>query len=104
MRLRLAYITCADAKQARALARKLLEERLVACANLVPRTETLYWWKGKIESAKEALLFCKTTAKNAPKVIKRVRQLHTYEVPCVLVLKVEKGNPKYIEWLCKECR
>ncbi len=104
MQLRLAYITCENQRQAKSLARKLLKERLVACANIIPRVETLYWWKGKLESCREALLLCKTTARNVPKLIKRVKQLHSYEIPCVLALKVEKGNQKYIDWLCRECR
>jgi len=104
MALRLVYITHENRRKAKALARRLVEERLVACVNIIPQTEAIYWWKGKVAECPEAALLCKTTPKNVPKLIKRVRQLHTYEIPCVLVLKVETGNKEYIEWLCKECR
>lgn len=104
MPLRLLYITCENRRQAKSLGLKLLKERLVACVNIISKIETTYWWKGKLESCSEALLLCKTTARNVPKLIRRVKQLHSYEIPCVLALKVEKGNPKYIKWLEGECR
>ncbi|MBS3062803.1 MAG: divalent-cation tolerance protein CutA [Candidatus Diapherotrites archaeon] len=102
--LRLVYVTHENHAKAKALARKLLKERLVACVNILPHTEAVYWWKDRIEACPEAALLCKTTAKNVPKLIKRIKQLHPYDIPCVLSLKVEKGNPAYLNWLEKECR
>lgn len=85
--------------QARALARTLLEERLVACVNIVPRIESIYWWDGAIENADEVLLIIKTKQDLVNKLVERIGNLHPYDVPEVLAVSVASGNRDYLQWV-----
>lgn len=95
----LIYITCKDKKEAEAIAKRLLEEKLIGCANIIKEIDSMYWWKGKIEAENEALLLCKTNEEKVDAVIERVTQLHSYDVPAVEAIKIEKGNKDYEKWL-----
>lgn len=96
--MKLIMSTCPE-KEADGLAEKLLEEKLVACVNIVTGLVSKYWWKGKIETDRESLLLMKTTPSLTGKVIERVRELHSYDVPEVIVCNIEQGNPDYLEWI-----
>lgn len=99
--LRVVFVT-APVKDAEQLARPLLEERLVACVNIIPKVGSLYWWQGRIERGEEALLVMKTSEALVERLIERVKALHAYEVPEVIALAVEAGNQAYIEWALGE--
>jgi periplasmic divalent cation tolerance protein len=88
-----------DIEIARTAARALVEERLAACANIIPRIESIYHWKGKIESGEEALVIFKTTRERYAAFEKRLRELHPYEVPEVVAVEIVKGLPAYLEWV-----
>ena len=92
-------LVMAPPKKAQILARQVLEERLAACVNVVRPVNSLYWWKGKIDHAEEALLIIKTTKHNVMRLMKRVRMIHPYEVPEILVLPVEAAHPPYVKWV-----
>ncbi len=98
----LVYITNPTKKAAQKIAKDLLQKRLIACANIFP-VESFYWWKGKIEKAKEFVLIGKTTEKNYGKIKKEIERIHPYEIPCVLKIKVEP-NEKFLAWLKKELK
>ena len=98
----LVYITCRDPAQAEAIARPLVGERLAACANLIPGMRSLYRWQGALESAEETVLILKTTAVRVPALSARVKQLHTYTVPCVVAVPVVDGSPEYLAWIAAE--
>ncbi len=98
----LLYITTKNHEEAARIADSLLEERLIACANLFSNMESRYWWKGKIESAQEAVLICKTDARNAELVTARILELHSYDTPCVLALPVHSGSADYLTWIEQE--
>ncbi len=93
----LAYITAANAKEARMIAESLLSQKLIACANLLP-IESMYVWKGKQQRQKEALLLCKTQKKLMKKIIAAVRAMHGYDCPCVVFVKIEDGDKRYLQW------
>ncbi len=93
------YITCKDEKEAKDIAKKLLEERLIGCANIIKEIDSIYWWKEKLEEQKEALLLCKTKRELGERVIERAKQLHSYEIPCIDVLEVKEGNEDYENWI-----
>ena len=95
------YIPCPNKESAAQIARTLLEEKLVACANIVPGMESLYWWEGKIETSSECILLLKTlkTSDAENRIQKRVSELHLYEVPCVMTLPVLGINAPYKKWL-----
>jgi len=92
-------VTAKDRAEARHIGERLVEERLVACANVVPGVDSTYWWKGKVERASEALLLMKTSSEKLDRLISRVKELHSYEVPEVLALPIERGSPEYLKWL-----
>jgi periplasmic divalent cation tolerance protein len=87
-----------DGAEAKKLTRFLIEEKLVACVNNFPINST-YWWKGSIEETQEMAMIAKTRAELVDRVIERVKQLHSYEVPCVVSWIIEKGNPDYLGWI-----
>jgi periplasmic divalent cation tolerance protein len=97
--LRFAYVTCADRAQAVAIGRALVEERLAACVNLIPGMHAIYRWQGAVEEADEVVLVAKTTAASVAALTDRVRALHSYTCPCVVVLPIVAGNPDYLAWL-----
>lgn len=100
---RIALVTAPDLKTARRLARAALEARLIACANLVPKIESHYWWQGKIERGSEVLLILKTTKANLAKLEKVILSLHPYDTPEFLVLPLQSGNRRYLKWLHTSC-
>jgi periplasmic divalent cation tolerance protein len=95
----LLYMTAPDQASAANIARTLLAERLIACANLLPGATSLYWWEGKIEEAGEVVVIAKSTAERTDAVIARVKQLHPYSCPCVVALPVVGGNDAFLAWV-----
>jgi periplasmic divalent cation tolerance protein len=96
---RVVLITASSGREARAIAQAVVREKLAACVNIVPGVRSLYWWKGKIESASEHLMVLKTQKTKVPALIRRVRALHSYTVPEVLALPVAKGHGPYLRWV-----
>ena len=92
-------VTAPDLKTARTLARAALAAKLIACANLVPKIESHYWWRGKIESATEVLLVLKTRKSKLAALEKLLLARHPYDTPEFLVLPVSAGSEKYLAWL-----
>ena len=99
MRPVIAYITTKDEAEAKKIGRDLLEKRLAACVNIFASMQSMYWWEGKINESKEAVLLAKTDSSKVDALIEAVKKSHSYTVPCVLTFPVEKGNPDYIRWL-----
>ena len=95
------YISSRDLDEARRIARTLVEERLVACANCWPIT-SVFRWEGAIEEGGEAAMICKTRTALVPDVIRRVKELHSYEVPCITSWKIDAGPADYLDWVGKE--
>ncbi len=103
-RFAIVLVTAPDLKTARVLAKSALSAKLIACANLVPRIESHYRWRGKIESGAEVLLVLKTTKTKLAALEKLVLARHPYDTPEFLVLPVSAGNRKYLDWLAASCR
>ncbi len=98
-------VTCGSRKEARKIARALVEQRLAACVSEigVPVAST-YRWKGKIESAKEFLLLIKTSKRRFAAVRDAVRMLHSYEVPEIIALPIAAGSLKYLDWIASSLK
>jgi periplasmic divalent cation tolerance protein len=99
---RLVLVTAPNINVARQLARAALKGRLAACANLIPRVESHYWWRGKIESGGEVLLQFKTRAGRLRKLERLILELHPYDTPEFVVLQLTAGTERYLAWLARE--
>ena len=96
------HCTVPDAKTAEAIARTLVEERLVACVNIVPGMRSVYRWLGAIEVADECLLVAKTADSRFEALRDRLIALHPYELPEVVAVKVQFGSTEYLDWVRRE--
>jgi len=96
------YSTIDDIKDARRIAKILVEEQLVACVNIIPNVESYYRWKGKTEDEKEIILIAKTTDQNIKKTLQRTKTLHPYEVPDIVVLPIIGGIKEYLDYITNE--
>jgi periplasmic divalent cation tolerance protein len=97
-------VTAGSAEEAARLGRLLVEERLVACANVLSSVRSIYRWEGEIHDDAEHLLLLKTRRALFDEVERRVRELHSYEVPEVIALDVAEGSTPYVEWVLRETR
>jgi periplasmic divalent cation tolerance protein len=97
-------VTAPDLKTARKLARAALTSRWAACANLVPKIESHYWWQGKLERSAEVLLVLKTATARLADLEKCILAHHPYDTPEFIVLALASGNARYLDWLAKSVR
>jgi periplasmic divalent cation tolerance protein len=95
----LIYITASSDEEARTIARALVEERLAACANILGAISSIYWWDGKLREDGEVAFIAKTTATLVPRVVERVKALHSYDCPCVVAVPIEAGNAAFLDWI-----
>ena len=103
-RFSLVLVTAPNLKTARSLAKAALSARLIACANLIPKIESHYWWRGKMESGAETLLVLKTTKAQLAPLEKFIAARHPYETPEFLTLPLNAGSRKYLDWLAASLR
>jgi periplasmic divalent cation tolerance protein len=101
---RIVMTTVVSAEEAARLGRALVEERLAACATLLPAAQSIYHWKNQIESSDECLLLLKTACDRLPALEARLHELHSYQTPEFLVLAVEAGSHPYLAWLHESLR
>ena len=95
----LLYVTCANKDEAKSIARVLVGERLIACANILGKITSIYRWEGAVAENDEIAVFLKTCRNMEVRVTERVKELHSYDVPCVIALPITGGNPDFIHWL-----
>ena len=99
---RMIYMTVGSVEEAQTLAAMLVEERLAACANILPGMISVYHWQGEVQNDDEVVLIAKTRADLVEPLIERVREAHSYDCPCVLALPVDAGNPGFLTWIGEE--
>jgi periplasmic divalent cation tolerance protein len=99
---RIVLVTAPSLKVARQLAKCALTQRAAACANLIPRVESHYWWQGKLEKSAEVLIVFKTPARELEKLENLVLENHPYDTPEFIALELTAGNRRYLDWLEKE--
>ena len=93
------FVTAKDKPEAQRIARGLLNDKLIACANIIDGVQSLFWWQGRIDDAAETLLVLKTKQSLFKKVAARVKALHSYETPEVIALPVVDGHTDYLKWI-----
>jgi periplasmic divalent cation tolerance protein len=98
MEFRSVYITVKDETEAKKISQLLVREKLVACVNYF-HVKSVYWWKDDVEESGEIALMAKTRLELVEQVITRVKQLHSYEIPCVISWIIDQGNPDYLDWI-----
>ena len=96
------YSTISKIQDARRIAKILVEEQLVACVNIIPKIESVYKWKDKIENDEEVVIIAKTVDANVKKTIQRIKRLHSYELPDIIVLPIIGGLKDYLEYIANE--
>ena len=99
----LIYVTFPNADTAKKIARTLVEERLLACANVVPQIVSIYRWEGGLCEDGEALMLGKTTGERIPELKRRLADLHEYDCPCLIAMPIDDGLPGFLQWVCAEC-
>ena len=97
---KLIYITIGSEEEAQKLGKSLVEEKLVACVNMFP-IRSIYRWKGELQEERELAIIAKTKDELVDRAIKRIKELHPYEVPCIVSIPIEKGNEEFLRWIAE---
>ena len=98
-------VTCGSAREAQRLARALVRRRLAACVNVeTSSVKSIYWWKGKVETATETLILIKTTRRKFAALEREIWRLHSYETPEIIALPIVTGSKPYLDWLRNSVR
>ena len=95
----LLYITAANREEAIFIATALLQKKLVACANILDHATSLYWWQGAVEQAQESVITAKTFDYYTTRIIREVKEIHSYSCPAIVTLPLNGGSPDYIHWM-----
>ena len=93
------FITAKDKAEAQKISTHLVEKRLIACANVIAGIQSLFWWEGKVDRAKEVLLVLKTKRTKFKAIVAAVKKLHSYSVPEVIAFPIVEGNKDYLKWI-----
>jgi periplasmic divalent cation tolerance protein len=97
----LIMVTCASKEEARKVSGRLLAKRLVACTGILPKIESKFWWKGKLDSAAEILVTMKTVRSNFKKIEAEIKRIHSYEVPEIIAVPIVAGSRDYLDWMSR---
>lgn len=100
----LVMVTTASREEAEKIARQLLNEKLIACANIIGPLHSFFWWAGKVEKAEEYILIMKSRLDLFERLSEKVKALHSYEVPEIIALPIIKGSKSYLQWLNNSLR
>jgi periplasmic divalent cation tolerance protein len=95
----MAFVTCPNKKEAELIAGDLVRQKIAACVNILAGVKSVYRWKGRVESSKELLLVIKTRKSKLAKLIKKVKSLHSYDVPEIIAVAIAGGSKDYLEWI-----
>ena len=97
----LVLMAASSKDEAKQIVRSLLEEKLIACANMIDSVSSVFWWQDKIEEAKEVLVIMKSHQELFKRLSTRVKELHSYDTPEILALSIVDGSIQYLEWMKK---
>jgi periplasmic divalent cation tolerance protein len=100
----LIFITSANKKEAERIAQELIKHKLAACVNIVKDIKSVFWWQARVDKADEILLIAKSTKAKFNRIVKKVKSLHSYDVPEIIALPIIAGNKGYLEWIDEAVR
>jgi periplasmic divalent cation tolerance protein len=95
----LTYMTASNDAEARLIARVLVETRLAACVNIIPGMRSVYRWEGEIHEDAEIVLIAKTRRERVPALTAKIKDIHSYDCPCVVSIDIDGGNPDFLDWI-----
>ncbi|MBL4614688.1 MAG: divalent-cation tolerance protein CutA [Magnetovibrio sp.] len=102
--LQIVYVTAPNREEALNIAKTVVGERLAACANLLDAVHSVYWWEGEIQEDTETVIILKTRQESCGALIERIKDLHSYDCPCVVALDLKGGNDDFLNWIVNETR
>ncbi len=98
----LIYVTCANAPEAEKIGIALVKQRLVACVNILPPVQSIYWWQGQMENSAEWAFIAKTRCILVADITQKVREIHSYDLPCVVALPLQQAADDFLDWIDQE--
>lgn len=96
------YMTASDKAEARDIGRHLVQSGLAACVNILDHMNAMYIWQGEFQDDQEAVIIAKTSQEKVSDLIAAVKERHSYEVPCIVVLPIADGNPDFLNWIAEQ--
>ncbi len=104
MALQFVYMTAGSTDEARRIGETLVKEKLAACVNILEGMQSLYVWEGALQQDREVVILDKTAEARVPKLVERVKALHSYDCPCIVVFDIDGGNPEFLRWIGESVR
>jgi periplasmic divalent cation tolerance protein len=98
------FSTASNKKEAERISKALLTSKLVACVNIIHNIKSIFWWQGRLDQAGECLLVIKSRKKNLDKIIRLIKDKHSYDVPEIIALPIIGGNKDYLNWIDESVR
>ena len=98
----LVYMTAPTEEVATKIGTELVKQRLAACANILGRSKSIFWWSGAVQSDTETVMIFKTSDKKIDLLISTAQELHSYDCPAIAALEIKKGNPEFLDWITRE--
>jgi len=95
----LVYVTCKNETEALAIAHELVSSEIAACANIIQETKAVFKWEGVIKEQSEAILILKSQRARLVEVTRRIKEIHSYDLPCILHVSIKGGNPEFLKWI-----
>ncbi len=98
------YITAGSEEEANKVATALVKNNLAACVNVIPKISSYFYWEGEVQAEEEILMIGKTRSELVDELVEKVREVHSYELPCVITWEIDGGNQDFINWIIDETR
>ena len=95
----LIYTTCKNKEEAKSIGKNLVQEKIVACVNILDRMESIYVWNSELVEDSETILISKTVESNFKYAEQRIKQLHSYTNPCIVSISIQEGSQEYLQWI-----